>query len=91
MAHIVLTFDNNRLASALYGQFDENLARIEQKLGVDVRSKGNQLSIRGEPTATEQARRARSIIFMQRCRRVMSLDHPMWMAHSAWQSLPMTS
>ena len=58
MAHIVLTFDNNRLASALYGQFDENLARIEQKLGVDVRSKGNQLSIRGEPTATEQARRA---------------------------------
>ncbi|MGB5841249.1 MAG: phosphate starvation-inducible protein PhoH, partial [Brucella anthropi] len=51
MAHIVLTFDNNRLAIALYGQFDENLARIEQKLGVDVRSKGNQLSIRGEPTA----------------------------------------
>ncbi len=47
MAHIVLTFDNNRLAIALYGQFDENLARIEQKLGVDVRSKGNQLSIRG--------------------------------------------
>ncbi len=57
MAHIVLTFDNNRLASALYGQFDENLARIEQKLGVDVRSKGNELSIRGDATATEQARR----------------------------------
>ncbi|WP_420960421.1 PhoH family protein [Brucella sp. IR073] len=57
MAHIVLTFDNNRLASALFGQFDENLARIEQKLGVDVRSKGNQLSIRGGPEATEQARR----------------------------------
>ena len=34
MAHIVLTFDNNKLASALYGQFDENLARLEQKLGV---------------------------------------------------------
>nr|WP_188823516.1 PhoH family protein [Brucella endophytica] len=58
MAHIVLTFDNNRLASALFGQFDENLARIEQKLGIDVRSKGNQLSIRGEPVATEQARRS---------------------------------
>ncbi len=38
MAHIVLTFDNNKLASALYGQFDENLARIEQKLGVDSRT-----------------------------------------------------
>lgn len=58
MAHIVLTFDSNRFASALYGQFDENLARVEQKLGVDIRSKGNELSIRGEPVATEQARRA---------------------------------
>lgn len=58
LAHIVLTFDNNRLASALFGQFDENLARIEKKLGVDVRSKGNQLAIRGNPSATEQARRA---------------------------------
>ncbi len=58
MAHIVLTFDNNRLASALYGQFDENLARLEQKLGVDIRPRGNQLTIKGDPTAAEQARRA---------------------------------
>ncbi|PRD49781.1 phosphate starvation-inducible protein PhoH [Phyllobacterium myrsinacearum] len=65
MAHIVLTFDNNRLASALFGQFDENLARIEQKLGVDVRSKGNQLAIRGEPGATEQARRALDQLYEQ--------------------------
>jgi hypothetical protein len=49
LAHIVLTFDNNDHARALYGQFDENLALIEQRLGVDVRSKGNQVSIRGEP------------------------------------------
>ena len=58
IAHIVLTFDNNRLASSLYGQFDENLARIEQKLGVDIRSRGNQLTIKGDPDAAEQARRA---------------------------------
>ena len=58
MAHIVLTFDNNRLASALYGQFDENLARLEQKLGVDIRSRGNQLTIKGSAAAAEQARRA---------------------------------
>jgi len=58
MAHIVLTFDNNKLASALYGQFDENLARIEQKLGVDINSRGNQLTIKGDPVAAEQARRA---------------------------------
>ena len=30
MAHIVLTFDNNRLASALFGQFDENVAMVEK-------------------------------------------------------------
>ena len=63
MAHIVLTFDNNKLASALYGQFDENLARIEQKLGVDIRSKGNQLSIRGDATAAEQARRTLDYLY----------------------------
>ena len=58
MAHIVLTFDNNKLASALYGQFDENLARLEQKLGVDIRSRGNQIAIKGTAPAAEQARRA---------------------------------
>jgi phosphate starvation-inducible PhoH-like protein len=58
MAHIVLTFDNNKHASALYGQFDENLARLEQKLGVDIRSRGNQVTIRGDAAAAEQARRA---------------------------------
>jgi phosphate starvation-inducible PhoH-like protein len=58
MTHVVLTFDNNKLASALYGQFDENLARLEQKLNVDIRSRGNQLTIRGNAVAAEQARRA---------------------------------
>ncbi len=58
MAHIVLTFDNNKHAGVLYGQFDENLARLEQQLGVDIRSKGNQLSIKGSAVTAEQARRA---------------------------------
>lgn len=58
MAHIVLTFDNNKLASALYGQFDENLARLEQKLDVKINSRGNQLTIKGNPVAAEQTRRA---------------------------------
>jgi len=58
LAHVVLTYDNNAHARALYGQYDQNLALIEQQLGVDVRSRGNQVSIKGDPTATEQARRA---------------------------------
>lgn len=63
MAHIVLTFDNNRLASALFGQFDENLARLEQKLGIEISSKGNLLTIKGEQTAAEQARRALDYLY----------------------------
>ncbi len=63
MAHIVLTYDNNRLASALCGQFDENLARLERLLGLDIRSKGNEIAIRGNPTAAEQARRALDYLY----------------------------
>ena len=58
MAHIVLNFEDNRLASALFGQFDEHLALIEQKLGVDARARGNKVEIRGEAAAVAQARRA---------------------------------
>ncbi len=57
MAQIVLTFDNNKHATALFGQFDENLAHIERKLGVIARSRGNQLYIEGDPSATEKAQR----------------------------------
>lgn len=63
MTHVVLSFDNNRYASALYGQFDQNLALVEQKLGVDIRSRGNQLTIRGNAVAAEQARRALDALY----------------------------
>ncbi len=62
-ARIVLTFENNKLAGALYGQFDENLALIEQKLHVDIRSKGNRLVISGGQTEAEQARRALDYLY----------------------------
>jgi phosphate starvation-inducible protein PhoH and related proteins len=58
MAQIVLTFDNNKHATALFGQFDENLAQIEKKLSVVARSRGNELFIEGDPSATEKASRA---------------------------------
>lgn len=58
MAHIVLTFDDNRLAGALFGQYDEHLAILEEKLKLDAAARGNQVEIRGDPVAAEQARRA---------------------------------
>ena len=33
-AHLVLAFDDNRLVSALFGQYGQNLALIERRLGV---------------------------------------------------------
>ncbi|MEM6461821.1 MAG: PhoH family protein [Pseudomonadota bacterium] len=61
--HVVLTFENNRLASELFGQFDENLALIEQRLGVDARARGNQVSIQGDEISANQARRALDYLY----------------------------
>jgi len=63
MAHIVLTYEDNRLASSLFGQFDENLALIEQKLGIDARARGNKIEIRGDQIASEQARRSLDYLY----------------------------
>ncbi len=56
-AQIVLTFDDNRLASTLFGQYGQNLALIERRLGVVPTSRGNQITIEGAREACEQARR----------------------------------
>jgi phosphate starvation-inducible PhoH-like protein len=55
---IDLVFDNNRLASALCGEFDQNLALIERRLRVDARARGNMVTLVGPPQALAVARRA---------------------------------
>ena len=63
MAHVVLTYEDNRLAGSLFGQFDEHLALVEQKLRVDARARGNKVEIRGDQTSCEQARRALDTLY----------------------------
>jgi phosphate starvation-inducible PhoH-like protein len=53
---IVLDFDDNKHASVLFGQYGQNLALIERKLGVVVDQRGNHLTIAGSRAACEQAR-----------------------------------
>jgi phosphate starvation-inducible protein PhoH and related proteins len=53
---IVVAFDDNRLASILFGQYGQNLALIERRLGVVVDSRGNHVTIEGSRDACEQAR-----------------------------------
>ena len=62
---IVVTFDDNRLASALFGQYGQNLASIERRLGVIADSRGNQVTIEGSREACEQARRVLAGLYEQ--------------------------
>jgi phosphate starvation-inducible PhoH-like protein len=54
---VALTFDDNRLASVLFGQYGQNLALIERRLGVVANSRGNHVTLEGSREASEQARR----------------------------------
>ena len=54
---IVVAFDDNRLASALFGQYGQNLALIERRLGVVAEQRGNHVTIAGSRDGCEQARR----------------------------------
>lgn len=54
--HVELTFDNNRLATLLFGQYDQHLALLEQMLGLDARARGNNVLLNGPYAQTNQAR-----------------------------------
>ena len=62
---IVLAFDDNRLASTLFGQYGQNLALIEQRLGVVAEQRGNHVTLAGAREACEQARRVLEGLYEQ--------------------------
>ncbi|PST23338.1 phosphate starvation-inducible protein PhoH [Rhizobium sp. JAB6] len=61
--HFTLTFENNRFASELFGQFDQNLKLLEERLGIDARARGNSVVITGDVLATNQARRTLDYLY----------------------------
>jgi phosphate starvation-inducible protein PhoH and related proteins len=61
--HFVLTFENNRFASELFGQFDQNLKLLEERLHIDARARGNSVVITGDVSATNQARRTLDYLY----------------------------
>src|SRR5919106_444842 len=54
---VVLAFDDNRHASVLFGQYGQNLALIERRLGTAAEQRGNHVTLAGSRDAVEQARR----------------------------------
>jgi len=61
----MLTFDDNKLASTLFGQYGQNLALIERKLNVVADSRGNHVTIEGSREACDQARRVLETLYEQ--------------------------
>ena len=49
---VTVTFDDNALLPLLYGEHDRHLARIEQRLGVRIASRGNRATISGGAEGT---------------------------------------
>jgi phosphate starvation-inducible PhoH-like protein len=55
-AEINLVFEDNRYASEVFGQYDQNLAKLERRLGVIATANGNLVTIKGPPEACEHDR-----------------------------------
>ena len=62
---IVLAFEDNKLASVLFGQYGQNLALVERKLGVKADSRGNHVTLEGSRGGVEQARRVLETLYEQ--------------------------
>ncbi len=54
---IALAFENNKLASLVFGHHDKNLAHIERRLGIQATANGNHVIIKGARDGAEQGRR----------------------------------
>ena len=56
LGETLVEFPDNRLLIDLCGEYDRNLADIEQKLSVQILRRGNQLAIHGEEGARNEAK-----------------------------------
>jgi phosphate starvation-inducible PhoH-like protein len=61
----VLAFDDNRLASLLFGQYGQNLALIERRLGVVTEQRGNHVTLAGSRDGVERSRRVLEGLYEQ--------------------------
>ncbi len=59
----VLTFPDNRLLIELCGELDRNIVQIEQRLGVMVQRRGNELALHGAPEERAAARQVLSGLY----------------------------
>lgn len=63
LGEVLLDFPDNRLLVELCGEFDRNLADIEQKSGVQILRRGNHLAVIGDAFSTEAAARVLTTLY----------------------------
>ena len=56
-ATITVVLEDNRLLPLVFGQYDRNLARIEQQLAISASVNGNHVTFRGDRAACQQGRK----------------------------------
>lgn len=62
LVEVSYAFNDNKHASVVFGQYDQNIARIERRLGVSAHANGNRLVLKGKADACENARRVVAIL-----------------------------
>ena len=80
---LYLTFNNNSLLPALFGNHDRHLAQIEKALDVWVTSRGNKLVITGPPDSAAAAERAFVFLYGQLERGIEVSDGEVYAAISS--------
>ncbi len=62
---VVVTFDDNRLLPRLLGEYDSNLALIEQRLGIQAHAHGNAVILEGSEETCAIARQALETLYQR--------------------------
>ena len=70
---VVVEFDDNSLLPRLFGEYDRNLARIEQRLGVTLATRGNRIAVSGPEREVVIARGALTALY-DRAKRGRDID-----------------
>ena len=60
---VTLTFEDNRVTSTVFGQYDQNIAKLERRLGVVATANGNHVTLRGRVEACDHARRVLETLY----------------------------
>jgi phosphate starvation-inducible protein PhoH and related proteins len=59
---VTMAFESNRTASLIFGQYDQNLAHLERRLGIVAHANGNHVTLKGARDACDHARRTLEVL-----------------------------